>query len=114
MITWLKSLPWMVTIGAIIGAILFVMNGRKASRLLDRAKSAEDQAETLINSNISKDIQRGHDLTEKANVHKDNALKAKERMHDRLEQLGNADENIATVSSRFNHGRVRLKPGNSA
>ena len=111
MSTWLKSLPWIVTLGAIGAAILFVMNGRKASKLLARAKTAEDQADILINSNISKQIDKGHKLTEKANVHKDNALKAKERMHDRLEQLGNADENISTVASRFNSGRVRLKPG---
>ena len=104
----------MVTLGAIIGAILFVMNGRKASKLLDRAKTAEDQADVLINSNISKEIERGHKLTEKANVYKDKSVRANKKTQDYLKLIGGADETIDDVASRFNSaGRVRLKPGSS-
>jgi len=105
---WLKSLPIWITFGAVLTAIILVLNGRKTSRLLSRAKSAEVRADILLNSEIESNIRKGKRLADKAVADKQRAKAAKQQTKTRLQQLGNADATIDSAMSGFN-SRVRRR-----
>jgi uncharacterized membrane protein YcjF (UPF0283 family) len=106
--TWLKSLSWIVIVGAIITAILMVLGGAKAGRLQRRADHAEKQIEALAHDQTKQGIKKAAKFQKQKDKHKENAAATRLRTEARLEKLGEDDE-LADIAERFNNRRVRKR-----
>lgn len=103
----LKALPWLVTIGAIVTAVLIAMAGGKIRRLEKRAAKKTEKGVDKMNSGISTYIHQGKKLAESANQDLDKVAEIKEKQAERAKSLGERDESIDDVMHRFNSKRVR-------
>jgi len=104
---WLKNLRWLKTAGLVLAAILMALAGAKVTKRRASATKKEDKAVELMNSSISTDIQKGKKMVESANKDKDKAVEAEKRMEAQLENMGNANEDIAAIADRFNKRKLR-------
>ena len=107
MIDWLKKQRWIVTLGLVLSAILMALAGAKAVKKHAKGVKKEQVATDLMNSGISKKIQKGKKMLESANKDKDAGVAANERMEAELENMGKANENIDAFADRFNSKRLR-------
>ena len=103
----LKALPWIVTIGLVLTAVVMAMASGKIQRLEKRAAKKNEKAIDKKNSGISSYIHQGKKLAESANKDLDAAGKVKDRQVERMESLGERDETIDDIADRFNSKRVR-------
>ncbi len=103
----LKALPWLVTLGAIIAAVLIAMAGGKIRRLEKRAAKRTDKSVDGLNSNISSEIHKGKVLAESASRDLDRVADIKKLRKKRVEAQGDKDEDIDDIMHRFNSKRVR-------
>lgn len=107
MIAWLKKQRWVVTLGMILSAVLLALAGAKSAKKRGRAEKQERLAEDLMQTGIDIDLTEAKRQTEKAEKNKQAAAKAKAKMEQRLEELGNANEDIDALADRFNSRRLR-------
>lgn len=106
-ILWLKGLGWLSILAAALGGAVFAARGAKAVAKRNSAKRKEDQAELLINSQISKHIAAGKALKESAHEDRTKAVEVEDRMMEKLDELGTKNESIADIADRFNKRRMR-------
>ena len=106
-IAWLKKQRWVVTLGMILSAVLLALAGAKSAKKRGRAEKQERLAEDLMQTGIDIDLTEAKRQTEKAEKNKQAAAKAKAKMEQRLEELGNANEDIDALADRFNSRRLR-------
>lgn len=111
LLTWIKSLGWIVIGGAVLTAILMVLGGAKAGRQQRRANRAEHEIQELMFDQTKKGIDKAATLQIEADLHKKSAAATRLRMEARLEKLGEDDE-IADIAERFNNRRVRKRADN--
>lgn len=104
---WLKSLPWLVTLGMLAAAIFMVLNGRKIDRLQKRAEKKNIAGIDLKNTEISTQINKGKQLVESAHKDKTRADEIRVKLEDNLKVLGERSETIDDIADRFNSKRVR-------
>jgi len=105
---------WWKTLSMIIVGVLLILAGRRATKLHERAKAKDEIATDLLNSGISKELEKGKRLVDAADKDKDRAVAARKEMEQHLESLGQNDESIDDIATRFNSRRVRRRPGSSA
>lgn len=105
-----KIKQWLGIAAGVITAILLVLAGAKASNKRQAAKRKEERAVDLLNSGISDRIAKGKKLAESAQKDKDIAVKAHQKMEQRLEKLGESNEDLDAIATRFNSKRLRHKP----
>ncbi len=107
MLKWLKGIGWIVTLGAILTAVLFALAGARSLKKNASARRKEDHAIDLMNTGITKEIDRGKKLMESASKDKTAAIEAKAKMKVRLQKLGDANEDIDDIAARHNARRMR-------
>jgi len=105
---------WWKTVVMVFLGVLMILAGRKATKLHERAKAKDEAATELLNSGISKQLQKGKALIDSADKDKDKAVAAKKAMKEHLEVLGQNDESIDDIATRFNSRRVRERTGSSS
>ncbi len=103
----LKALPWLVTIGLVITAVVMVLASGKIQRLQKRAARKTKTAIIKKNTGVSTYIHQGKKLADSANQDLDAADRVKKRQVKRMESLGDRDETIDDIAHRFNSKRVR-------
>ncbi len=103
----LKALPWLVTAGMVLTAIVLALQSGKVIRLQKRAKKKDKHAISLKNTGVSTYIHKGKKLAESAQLDKDKAVKVHERMEKNLVAMGERSESIDDIANRFNSKRVR-------
>jgi len=101
---------WLKTLGLVFTAILLALAGAKAAKKKASADSKEQRANELMNSGISKEIAKGKKLLESANKDKDAGVVAHTNMEAQLEKLGEANDDIDALATRFNSKRLRKRP----
>jgi len=104
-----KSFGWVKAIGLAITAVLLALAAARASNLRINAERKEDRATDMLNSGISKEIQKGKKLTESAQVDKDKAVDARAKVEAQLDKLGKANEDLDDIADRFNSRRLRKR-----
>lgn len=102
-----KSWGWVKTLGIVLGAVLLALAAGKAASKHKSAARKEQLGTDLLNSGISAKIAKGKKMVEAANVDKDKAVAAKQKMEAQLEALGDKNEDLADVANRFNKRSVR-------
>lgn len=107
---WLSALNpkrWLTTLSLVLGAIGLALAGAKANSIRKRAQQKDQKAEKLLASNSSKEIQKGKKLRESAQKDLDKAAEAQKAMKAKVEEIGNANEDLDELMHRFNSERVR-------
>lgn len=97
----------LATISLVIGAILLALMAGRAMSKRRAAQRKDERAADLLNSNISREVDRGKKLVEAAHKDKDKAQKAQEKMERQLEAMGQANEDLDAIVDRFNSKRLR-------
>jgi len=105
--TWIKSIGWVTTFGTIGVAVLFALAATRSTNSRRRADRQEGQVVDLLNRNRSQYRDKARRLSESAAGHKQKALDARIEAEVRLEELGNRDEDIDTITHHYNSHRVR-------
>lgn len=112
---WLKKLGWVQTVIAGTVAIALVLLAAKVRNKRKSATKKDQRAADLIRSGVSSKIQKGKKLADSANVDKDATVEIQQRMELRIEQLGESNEDLDSVVSRFNSKRIlRHRPRSSS
>lgn len=106
-ITWLKSLSWLVILGAIGAAIMMVLNAYRAGRLEVEVEHGEARVKAL-NAGTAKEIKAAANLQSKITVKKFKAREVRKKSEASLERLGQ-DATMADIAERFNNRRVRSR-----
>ncbi len=107
--TWIKSLGFVVVIGAILSAVLMVLGGAKAGRQQRRADRAENKIETLAHDRTKKGIEKAAKLQKQKTSHLEKAAATRQRMTEQLEKISE-DDGMADIADRFNK-RLRDSAG---
>ncbi len=105
MIAWLKSLSWVVVLGAIGAAIMMVTRAHSAGKLEADVAYQETQIKNL-NKGTRLDIQEAKHLQAGIAVKKAKAREVRKKSEASLERIGQ-DETMADIAKRFNGKRVR-------
>jgi len=106
-LAWLKSQSWMITLGLILGAIALALAGAKSIKRKSSAARKETKATDLMNRAIGTDLKRADKLVKSAAKDKQKAADAKVKMQEKLESLGEANNDLDSIISDFNSRRVR-------
>lgn len=106
-LNWLKSQKWVVTGGLILGAIVLALAGAKSIKRTSSASRKEAKAVDLMNRAIGTDLKRAGKLVKSAAKDKQKAAQAKVTMQEKLEKLGEANNDLDSIISDFNSSRVR-------
>jgi hypothetical protein len=109
LLSWLKSLSIWAIIGAIVTAIIMVLNARRAGALEATTVHQEGKVFDLQNG-TGADILEAKKLQEKIAANKVKAQVLREKSELAMETVANVSETISDIAVRFN--RVR-KPANS-
>jgi hypothetical protein len=107
----IKAAGWVVTLGAVLSAIVLGLAAAKSVNKQSSAKRKEAQAVGKMNSGISSEIHKGKRLLEAANKDKDAAVAADVKMENQLEKMGAANESLDAIAHRFNSRRLRKSAG---
>ena len=107
MITWIKSLGWLVALGTILTAIVFAMAGLKSGRQQRKVDDGEVLIERLKYDKTMKGIKVAEKLQVKVDASKKKVLAADKKMEDALESLGEGNASMDVIADRFNSKRVR-------
>ncbi len=107
MITWIKSLGWLVALGTILTAVLFAMAGLKSGREQRKVNDGEARIEKLKYDKTMKGINNAKKLQVKVDASKQKVLDADEKMEKALETLGEGNASMDVIADRFNSKRVR-------
>lgn len=110
----IKSAGWVVTLGAVLSAIVLGLAAAKSVNLKTRAKRKEAQVVGKLNSGISSEIHKGKLLLESANRDKDAAIAADLKMEKQLHKMGAANESLDAIAHRFNSRRLRKSAGSES
>ncbi len=102
-----KALGWVVTIGTVLGAILFALAGARSIKKSSSAKRKVDKAIELQNTGIASQIAKSKKLLNSAGKDKLVATEAQRKMEQQLEKLGESNEDIDAIADRFNSRRLR-------
>ena len=106
-ITWVKSLSWIVIVGAVGTAIVMILNAFRAGKMEAEVEHGENRIKelnkgTTANINRAKILQ--HDIAAKKIV----ARTIRKKSEASLERLGQ-NETMADIAKRFNGQRVRQR-----
>ena len=96
--------------GSIVTAILLILAGAQAQSKRASVKRKEDRAADLLNTGIKKNIEKARVLTGSALKDKEKAAAAHKRMKDKLEKLGENNEDLDAIAHAFNSKRLRKQP----
>jgi len=109
LITWLKSLSWIVILGAIGTAIAMVLNAHRAGVMEADVKHQEADLKRL-NQDTAVEIEAAAELQHSIATKKRKARKIRKKSEAGLERIGK-NETMADISDRFNSksGRVRSR-----
>lgn len=107
MLNWLKKFSWVQTAIAVVAAIALAMLAGKARSTQKNIKKKEQLGTDLLNSGISRKLQKGKKLIESADKDKDKSVEIRQRMEARIEQLGESNEEFDAIADRFNSKRLR-------
>ena len=107
MFSRLSNIGWIKTLILVGSAILLALAAGRASSKHASARKKDDRAEQLLNSGISKEIHKGKKLADAANMDKDKAVVALKQMHDQLDKMGEANEDMDSIADGFNSRRLR-------
>ncbi len=102
-----KSLPWIITLGAVLTAAVLGAAAAKSINRQNSAKRKEGRAVDMMNSGIGREIHKGKKLLESANKDKDAAVAADVQMENQLEKMGANNESLDAIAHRFNSRRLR-------
>ncbi len=102
-----KALPWIVTAGMVLVAVVLALQSGKVIRLQKRSEKKNEQAIDLKNSQVSIHILQGKKLAESAQKDKDKIVEVKKNMEGNLALMGKNSETIDDIANRFNSKRVR-------
>ena len=106
MITWIKSLGWLVVLGTILTAVVFAMAGLKSVRQQRKVNDGEELIERLKYDKTMKGIKIAEKLQVKVDASKTKVLAADKTMEDALESLGEGNASMDVIADRFNSKRV--------
>jgi hypothetical protein len=105
---------WAVAIGGALTAVLVVLAAARASNRNEQAEAMTRTAESLMRSNVKKEIERGQNLALQAEGHKQAAAKAEAKMEERLEKIAANNTSLDAVADRFNSRRLRKRTDDPA
>ncbi len=108
-VTWLKSLSWIVILGAIGTAIVMVLNAHRAGMMEADIKHQEADFKRL-NQDTEVEIEAAAELQHNIATKKRKARKIRKKSEVSLERIGQ-NETMADIADRFNSksGRVRSR-----
>lgn len=101
------------TILVIVSAVAIALLGRKATKLRAEVKGKESVATDLLNSGISKKLEKGKKLIEEADKAKNKGVAVRAKLEEHLEKIGGNDETIDDIAHRFNSRRLRHDSANT-
>ena len=108
----IKSLGWVVALGAILSAVVLGLASAKSVNRKASSKRKETRAVEMMNSGIGREIHKGKKMLEAANKDKDAAIAADVQMENQLEKMGAANESLDAIADRFNSRRLRKRAAN--
>ena len=107
LMTWLKSLSWVMILGAIGAGIMMILNARRAGFL--EAEVAQSEAKIKgLNKGTKAEIQEAAKLQDSIDTKKIEARAIRKKSEANLNRIGQ-DETLADIAKRFNGKRVRSR-----
>lgn len=111
-VTWFKSLSWIVIVGAIGAAIMMIMNARRAGKMEAEVAHQETRIKELQDG-TSAEIHEAAKLQLGIAVKKIKAREIRKKAELHQERIGQ-DETMADIAARFNGKRVRSRADTAA